>query len=40
VSLYSIAHNNNDILNSINSDNPIQATELIKTNGITRDFFA
>ena len=40
MSLYSIAHNNNDILNSINTDNPIQATELIKTNGITRDFFA
>ena len=42
VSLYSIAHNNNDVLNmnGMDSDNPVQSTELIKTNGITRDFFA
>jgi DNA replication licensing factor MCM4 len=37
-----MTNNNQDVLNlhSGNSENPVLSTELIKTNSITRDFFA
>lgn len=43
VSLYSLTPNSNqDVLglNTVDAENPVLSTELIKTNTITRDFFA
>lgn len=40
VSLYSQQNNANDFLGAGDPENPVQSTNLIKSNGITRDFFA
>ena len=39
VSLYS-RHNGDDVIGEGTSSNPLQKTELIKTGGVTREFFA
>lgn len=40
VSLYSQVSKDDNILSGNNDDNPVLSTELIKTNTITREFFA